>query len=228
MLTAADFHYWAPLADITDWLSAQIPAGAKVLEVGPGHVPFSRADTFVDFNPVNGLDAHKVDMACEPLPFADKSFDFIYCRHVLEDMYNPFHLCAEMSRVGKAGYIETPSPVAELSRHVDGGSPSWRGYNHHRYVVWAKNGVLNFVAKFPVVEYLDMPEDDANMAAMLRAGPRYWNTYYPWHGSLKVTHLQCPLNFAMPQQYPALLGQAINESVVDTDTFVAGMKREAA
>jgi hypothetical protein len=62
---------------------------------------------------------HKIDPISEKLPFADKEFDFVYSRHVLEDSWNPFALCEEMSRVGKSGYIETPSPIVELGRGVD-------------------------------------------------------------------------------------------------------------
>jgi ubiquinone/menaquinone biosynthesis C-methylase UbiE len=50
------------------------------------------------------------------LPYEDKEFDFVYCRHVLEDLIYPFRVIKEMQRVAKAGYIETPSPMAELKK----------------------------------------------------------------------------------------------------------------
>ena len=43
------------------------------------------------------------------LPFRNKCFDFVYCCHVLEHTDNPLKACAEIMRVGKRGYIETPT-----------------------------------------------------------------------------------------------------------------------
>jgi hypothetical protein len=65
----------------------------------------------------------------------------------MEDMGNPFLLIKEMERVAKAGYIETPSPIAEMGRGVDGSSPPFRGYHHHRFVVWVHEGELRFVVQ---------------------------------------------------------------------------------
>src|ERR1700733_6220826 len=97
----------------------------------------------------------------DPLPFGDKAFDFAYCRHVLEDLYNPFLLCTEMARVAMAGYIQTPSPLAEVCRGVDGNSPSWRGYQHHRFLIWDRNGILCFLSKYPIIEYVQFANEAA-------------------------------------------------------------------
>jgi ubiquinone/menaquinone biosynthesis C-methylase UbiE len=43
------------------------------------------------------------------LPFADKSFDYVYCSHVLEHADDPLAVCRELVRIGKRGYIETPT-----------------------------------------------------------------------------------------------------------------------
>jgi SAM-dependent methyltransferase len=154
-LTDADKKHWAPNPEIVNQL-AERAKGKSVLEIGPGHVPFPVATEFVDWDVKRDLPGkvHKVDLNSEPLPFKDKAFDFIYCRHVLEDMFNPFPLIKEMSRVGKSGYIETPSPFAEMGRGVDGGSPEFRGYHHHRWVIWKEADTLHFVTKYPMVEYL--------------------------------------------------------------------------
>lgn len=47
------------------------------------------------------------------LPFADKSFDYIDRSHVLEHVDDPARACAEIMRVGKAGYIETPTAMKD-------------------------------------------------------------------------------------------------------------------
>jgi SAM-dependent methyltransferase len=221
-LTPADPHHWAPIPAVVEWLTNRLAPDARVLEIGPGHAPFFRADTFVDFAPwpIAGVAPEKLikcDLANEPLPFADKSFDFIYCRHTLEDMYNPFSLCKEMERVGKSGYIETPSPIAELTRGVDGGAPPYRGYHHHRFIIWASGDDLCFVSKYPIVEYGGI--DDERFANRLRQGPRYWNTYYLWQNRIHVRHLQSPLDYDIPRGYGGLLLGAVEHSVAATDAF---------
>jgi hypothetical protein len=219
-LTVADKHHWSPIPSVMVWLTKQIGPSAKVLEVGPGHAPFERADAFVDFVDVPAVaprPLYKCDMGSQPLPFRDKSFDFIFCRHTLEDMYNPFPLCAEMSRVGKAGYIETPSPIAELCRGVDGNAPPYRGYHHHRYMAWEHAGELRFVSKYPLVEYLKF--DEGQLAQLLRLGPKYWNTYYLWEDRINVKHRQSPLDFDIPRDYGAMLVDAAHQAVASADEF---------
>jgi ubiquinone/menaquinone biosynthesis C-methylase UbiE len=132
----------------------------KVLELGPGLTPFSKATHFCGWDQGSqkiDSNQHTVcDFSIQKLPYADKEFDFIYCRHVLEDLYNPFLLVEEMSRVGKAGYIETPSPAAELCKNIDCGDlyVPWRGYHHHNSFVWEHEGTLCFVKKFPIIEHI--------------------------------------------------------------------------
>lgn len=221
-LTTADKHHWAPIPAVMDWLTAHIPADAKVLEVGPGHAPFRRADACVDFVDVPGVDParmYKCDLGSQPLPFPDKSFDFVFCRHTLEDMYNPFPLCAEMSRVGKAGYIETPSPIAELCRGVDGNAPPYRGYHHHRFMAWEHAGELRFVSKYPLIEYLKF--DEPKLAQLLRSGARYWNTYYHWGDHINVKHRQSPLDFDIPRDYGPMLADAVDQAKASADEFFA-------
>lgn len=215
-LTNADQKFWAPVPNVVDRLVRQIPSGAKVLDVGPGHSPFRRADVSVDFVDAPGAaNQVKCDFGLEPLPFGDKSFDFVYCRHTLEDMFNPFHVLSEMSRVGKAGYIETPSPICEMTRGVDGGSPHYRGYHHHRFFVWNDGGALQFLSKYPVVEYLS----DGPYETKLKGGPKYWNTYFMWSGTLRWKHWQNPLDFGFMEGYARLLDTACAVSKTETDLF---------
>ncbi|MEW6400635.1 MAG: methyltransferase domain-containing protein [Chloroflexota bacterium] len=95
-----------------------IPEGGIILDIASGHNPFPHAtilsdryleltqhrreEIIVDQRPFVMLDIHH-------LPFAAKSIDYIYCSHVIEHAENPLQACFEMMRVGKAGYIETPT-----------------------------------------------------------------------------------------------------------------------
>jgi hypothetical protein len=73
-------------------------------------------------------------------------FDYVLCAQTLEDVRDPVRVCAEMARVGRAGYVETPGAVVELTRGVD--SPLWCGWMHHRWLVERNGGDgLVFLAK---------------------------------------------------------------------------------
>jgi hypothetical protein len=90
----------------------------------------------------------------EPWPYKDKEFDFVICSHLLEDVRDPLWVCSEMQRVGKAGYIETPSRGAESVMGRDWASPfreEYAGFWHHRWFVEIKGDGLVFIFKSPLV-----------------------------------------------------------------------------
>jgi SAM-dependent methyltransferase len=74
----------------------------------------------------------------QPFPFPDKMFDFAVCSHTLEDVQNPVRICQELARVAKAGYLETPSRLAEQT--VSSDSRNLVGFVHHFWMV--EMGVL--------------------------------------------------------------------------------------
>jgi len=125
----------------------EFPNHWKVLDVGSGHNPHKRANVLVDRFILNNFErsGQKIDMPEDKLliqadgaalPFPSKIFDFVICSHVVEhipiDELEAF--CEELSRVAKAGYIETPSKWAEKLRHAP----------NHRWFVSSKNNVLIF------------------------------------------------------------------------------------
>lgn len=220
MLTNDDVKYWGPIPEVLTYLKTLVPFGGSVLDIGPGHSPLPWATKAVDFvapkNPACETIVH--DFSELPLPFADKEFDFIYCRHVLEDMFNPFNIIREMSRVGKRGYIEIPSPIAEMGRGVDGGSPPFRGYHHHRFLGWVKDDALQLISKYPFIEYIKF-EESAFDEALKAEGGRYWNTYFLWEGEIKFKHLQSPFDFDIPTQYGKVLADGCHQAKSFADLF---------
>jgi hypothetical protein len=58
--------------------------------------------------------------AREPWPFADGRFAFAVCT-TLAGLRDPIGVCAELSRVARAGYVEVPAIEAELA----GGEARW-------------------------------------------------------------------------------------------------------
>lgn len=130
-----------------------IAASDRVLEVGGGGNPFPRANvvcdlTFGSSSQRNGApaafrsDVAYVEAPCESLPFADGEFDFVYCTQVLEHVRDPQAACAELARVARRGFVETPSRLGELVN----GNPT------HRWIVDASEGTLVFSPR-PFVEH---------------------------------------------------------------------------
>ncbi len=168
--------------NVTEWLLARLPAGARVLEIGPGDQPFPAATHLVDRKRWAALADERsfaaVDVEIEPLPFPDGHFDLVYCRHVVEDLHRPFLLLREMQRVARTGYVETPSPLTECTRGVDAdGQAAWRGYHHHHWLVWAHAGRLKLLRKTIQLEHLELSRP---IAPLLAQSPGLLNTYFYW------------------------------------------------
>lgn len=101
----------------------KIDRKAKVLDVGGGHNPHPRANVVVDkysednTHRCGDIVTHKhqtfIEADGESLPFEDNEFDYVICNHVLEHVDDPHQFLGELSRVGKKGYVETPSLLGE-------------------------------------------------------------------------------------------------------------------
>ena len=96
-----------------------------VLEIGSGDRPNPRSDVlldrFIEDNTERGgdlrIDRPLVVADAHHLPFKDRSFDYVVCYHILEHMDDPARFIREISRVGKRGYIQSPSEIAEKLFH---------------------------------------------------------------------------------------------------------------
>jgi hypothetical protein len=167
-----------PFAPESQMLERQIArAGTgKILDIGPGPNLFPPATHSVDWKRWPGaktaashqtFDATKERILGGP-------YDFVYCRHVVEDLRNPEALFANINRVGQRGYIETPSVCHELTVGVDRGD-RWRGHHHHFWFCWVEidfigKPVFHLLTKNIAVNYFDI-----DVPALTSAN---WNTYY--------------------------------------------------
>lgn len=101
-----------------------IGAGDLVLEIGPGGYPYWRSDVLVDRFLGDETDLQQYGGTQQSLrgkfliladsarlPFADGTFDYVICSHVLEHIpiSDLESVIDELTRVAKRGYIEFPS-----------------------------------------------------------------------------------------------------------------------
>jgi len=105
------------------FIKFNINDGSYVLDIGSGGEPFPYSNFLLDrfpgktqhrYNPLktNSLPFTVGDI--EFLPYKDKSFNFVYCAHVLEHVENPERALKEILRVGKSGYIEVPTKMSDI------------------------------------------------------------------------------------------------------------------
>jgi len=206
-----------------------------VLEIGPGVEPFVLATDFIGCNEkiTNYCD---IDIDKDTFPYTNEKFDFIYCRHVLEDIQNPDFALNEIIRVTKyGGYIETPSPLIEVTKNVDShiSSNMYCGYIHHRYIVWSniQKNEIYFLPKYSCIldHMLHITEEtNKHLYNLINNFPIYWNNYFVFETPPTVIMYKNGVNFnvngtsieSMVQEYIALIHRAVNESIQNTNYFV--------
>ena len=102
-------------------IALDIPADALVLEVGAGGNPYPRSNVLLDayeetrerhWDPLVH-DRPTVLSFGENLPFKDNACDYVIAAHVLEHTPHPEKFLAELQRVARAGFIETPDAFME-------------------------------------------------------------------------------------------------------------------
>ena len=103
----------------------QIGEHELVLEIGSGDRPNPRSDVlvdrYIDDNTERGgnlrIDRPLIVADAQELPFKDGAFDYVVCFHILEHMPDPAKFLREIMRVGKRGWIQSPSEIAERMFH---------------------------------------------------------------------------------------------------------------
>jgi hypothetical protein len=189
-------------------LLSGIPEGANVVDVGGGAAPFPRADHVIDALPIEsaglGSDGNshqalnatprynrerwtQLDL-CDrrAWPFADKTFDFAICSHLLEDVRDPTWICSELRRIAKAGNMEEPSRVEEQSKGVE--NPRHAGYGHHRWLITKPGEGLRFRHKPHVLHSVN----DAivtNLSPARRINPRHAVISLDWRERFEASEV---------------------------------------
>lgn len=208
---------WKPAEALACRFALSTADKPLIVDIGPGVYPFPVATEFVGrMDPrgdYEGKPFHVIDLNCDRLPYEDQSVDFVYCRHTLEDLDNPLHLLKEIQRVAKHGWLETPSPICEVSRGVDapGASHQGKGYNHHRNILWSNGQVIHVAPKMSILESLPIAERQD----LLNEGPWYWNNYHIFNGKLKFQRYEHGVDFNVnvDSNYEFLIREACKAGV---------------
>lgn len=134
----------------------------KILDVGGAIKPLRCATHIMDilpfgFQPAGGRGPlpERFDSSswiaqdiCEPWPFEDDYFDYVWCSQTVEDIRDPVFACREMIRVGKQGFVSTVHRSYESGQISNDGLV---GYCHHRWLVEIKGDEVIFTFKSPLL-----------------------------------------------------------------------------
>jgi SAM-dependent methyltransferase len=198
-------QYWNPFPENTIKLMREIKDDDRVLDIGGWWKPFNRADTVVDLKPYDtrggggsietGTERFsknswfQMDVSSTPLPFPDKSFDFVVCSQTLEDLKDPVYLCKELMRVGKKGYIETPSIWIECQFGIDAPDESlnYPGYQQHRWFIDYEDNKVIFIPKLAYLSSFCFV--DLKIVKDYVRNRRIWTSCLFWEGKFEVNEI---------------------------------------
>jgi len=99
-------------------------------------------------------------------PFEDKEFDFVFALHLAEHIPDSAAFCAELTRIGKRGFIEVPTPffdnfVVGNSNPPPHGHVSWVTFDN------IKKEIV-FKPRFQIVAEMAVPSDTTFLLPFFR------------------------------------------------------------
>jgi SAM-dependent methyltransferase len=167
-----------------------IPAGAKVLEIGPGSTPFAgathylelRMDTEEERIRQRGNVATVPRFGDKPLafydggrfPFEDDAFDYVIASHVIEHVESPELFMREVFRVGCGrGYLEFPRITYEYMFDFDVHRHIISYDTAERLLSYVPKTELPFKAFEPVTAQL-RPMLENNWMDVIKLNPDYF------------------------------------------------------
>ena len=164
------------------------PPTGLVLEIGSGDNPHARSDIlcdrFISDDTERGgsivIDRPLVVADAHHLPFKDGAFVYTICSHILEHMDEPEQFARELRRVSPAGYIQSPSEIAERLFH----------WSFHRWYVNLIGDRLVLHPKEPAEPFGELfdylYEYNSAYYFFQRSMPDLFWVEREWHGDLQI------------------------------------------
>jgi len=224
--------FWNPNTLLLDKLYKRLDnmnINTNIIDIGCSdrNKQFKKATHLLDYNniPLDDKILIKFDLDFDKFKYDDKYFNYIYCRHTLEDIQNPQNAFSEIVRISKQGFIETPSPLVEITNYIDGWATNLRGYIHHRYIVWTdmKTNTLKFLPKYPLIENIKYSNDLLKKNNyLLNNYSVYWNNYYVWdeNNPPNILVYRNDINMNIINDYARLLNEAVISSIDHTTYYI--------
>ena len=178
------------------YVTFPITPGNRVLDIGSGAHPFPLATVHLDKYPDLSSSRHEplalvdnlfMTADVQHLPFADRTFDFIYASHVLQSVDDPLAACAELMRVGKAGYIELPAFGKNALFAWAKGLMKWYATAIHRYLCFFEYSEQQLEGvKSSVWRDLIMSRWYEPLQKLFYENEDAFNVMFSWTGSFSV------------------------------------------
>ncbi len=178
------------------------PATGLVLEIGSGDNPNPRSNILVDRFLLDNterasdlvIDRPLVVADAHHLPFRNEVFAYSICSHILEHMDDPVQFVQEVQRVSTAGYIGSPSEIAERLFH----------WSFHRWYVNIQDGVLVLHPKEPAEPFGELFDYlyayNPAYYFFQRSMPDLFWIEYEWYGRIRLRVAETsPLPLRDPQ-----------------------------
>lgn len=168
----------------------------KIIDLGGGMEAVKSASVVVDITYVpEGYQFVRGDL-CDPdlyTQFSDKEFDWVWCNHTLEDLYDPFIVLKNLRRIAKRGLIGMPHWTREVTVQSD--RPEWEhicGWPHHFWLcgVNRETSALEFYPKQSWLVYGERDYKTSNLNFEWDGGDLpYRNVYLEYQGNMKRNEL---------------------------------------
>lgn len=189
----------------------------RVIDIGSGDNPHPRADVLID---AYATDLHRWGPLRNPdrlllidaraLPFGNREFDVALCAHCLEHCEDPEAVVREMTRVGRRGILEVPTPYLDV----------WfQPFNGHRWIFAARAGILLYA---PSPGY-SLPLGTAPITVgLLRHNPLFRVAYLLEEKALRLRlHWSGSLQMERVTPEIVLAAQAIPDTPISVASLVA-------